>query len=63
MCAMVRVLRVVVVSMRSGRLGLERPIISEDMLCVEHGEIAGGEVQGDGFNNNLVQKEQVLGFD
>ena len=29
----------------------------------EHGEIAGGAVQEDWFNNTLVQTEQEVGFD
>ena len=55
-------------SVRAGRLGVGRPLILEDMLVIsvgegEHGEIAGGAVQEDGFNNTLVRKEQEVGFD
>ena len=39
-------------------------VIFQELVSIgegEHGEIAGGAVQEDGFNNTLVQKEQEVG--
>lgn len=52
----------------SGKANYFRRYVSEFQELVsigegEHGEIAGGAVQEDGFNNTLVQMEQEVGFD